>query len=247
MTRLAFVLNAAAGVLAIAACGKGGDTDVDPTLQFSDLTDVEISRMVSAASASEGFQAQGMVFQFDDPIEPDPCPLIDEDFAANRVTITGGCTTLDGTTVEGTATLTNPTGWGELDYNFGDDSTYEFAAFSLTFGEAPASTTQSWDGVFVVGPAFDDLDLDLTTDSFGVTVRSDLYMDCSQTECEHGNSGLELVGKGGALVSGKIGVAGQTATGSMTLEGKDTVRVTIANNCTSWQLEGTDRSFDPCQ
>ena len=237
-----------AWLIALAACGgKGGSTDVDPTLRFSDLSDTEISRMVAAASASEGFQAQSQLFQFDDPIEPDPCPLVEEDLAANRVTITGGCTTMDGTTIEGSAVLSNPTGWGELDYNFGDDSIYEFTAFSITSGTAPASFTQSWDGVFTVGPSFTDLDLDLTTDSFGVAVRSDIFMDCSRTECEHGNSGLELIGKGGALVSGKIGIAGQTATGGMTLDGADTVTVTIANNCTSWVLEGTDRAFDPCQ
>jgi len=223
----------------IAGCGAGGSTDVEPTLVFADRTDVEIARLVSAASASEGFQAQGQILSFDDPFGGDPCPAIVEDAANLTVTITGGCTTMDGIEVGGTATLINPTGWGDLDYNFGADSRYEFSQFSI--GNQAFST--SWDGVFVVGPQFTDLDMDLTTDQLGVAVRSDLYMDCNSTSCTHGNSGLELVGVGGALVSGKIAVSGQSATGAMTLRGVDTVKVTIANNCVAWQLEGTDRGM----
>ncbi len=223
----------------VAGCGAGGSTDVQPTLVFADRTDVEIARLVSAASASEGFQAQGQILSFDDPFGTDPCPTIVEDASNLTVTITGGCTTMDGTDIEGTATLENPAGWGDLGYNFNKDSRYEFSQFSI--GTQAFST--SWDGVFVVGPQFTDLDMDLTTDQLGVAVRSDLYMDCNSTSCEHGNSGLELVGVGGALVSGTIAVAGQSATGSMTLRGVDTVKVTIANNCVAWELEGTDRAM----
>ena len=44
-------------------------------------------------------------------------------------------------------------------------------------------------------------------------------MECGGSTCEHGASGLELIGKGGVLVSGTIGVGGQTANGSLTLRG----------------------------
>jgi hypothetical protein len=72
-------------------------------------------------------------------------------------------------------------------------------------------------------------------------------MECKGgVECEHGESGLELVGKGGVLVSGKITVSGQNVGGSMTLRGIDTVEVTITQGCTAWRLVGTDRAFD-CQ
>ena len=99
-------------LFAIAGCGKGGSTDVQPTLVFADRSDVEIARLVNAASASEGFQAEGEIFQFspDPTTTPDPCPAIAEDPTANQVTITGGCTTKDGTTIDGSAVITNPQG-----------------------------------------------------------------------------------------------------------------------------------------
>src|SRR5687768_17520524 len=102
-------------MFALAACGgDGGSTDVQPTLRFADRTDAEISRLVSAASATDGFQAQAQVSQFDDPFgDADPCPNVVEDAAANRVTITGGCATADGTAIEGSVELANPLGWGE--------------------------------------------------------------------------------------------------------------------------------------
>jgi hypothetical protein len=225
--------------------GVGGSTDVDPTLSFSDLTDLEISRLVSAATASEGFGAQAQLYQFDDPFEESDCPTVVEDLGANTVTITGGCTTADEMTIEGVAIIRNPQGWGELEYQFGEDSFHEFQGFALTFSTNIASR-MAWDGSMRTTLGLGELDLDLETDNFGVVVRSDLYMECSGNTCEHGSSGLELVGKGGVLVSGTIGVGGQTANGSLTLRGVDTVQVTIANNCVAWEVVGTDRSFD-CQ
>lgn len=231
-----------AWLLTVTACGGvGGSTDIEGTLRMEDLTDLEITRLVGAASAGEGFAAQGQVHQFDDPFAEDPCPTVVEDLAANTVTVTGGCTTLDETQVEGTAVITNPLGWGDnLEYDFTSSTTYELADFALVFG---AGTTRlAWDGFFTTAPQFAELDMDLTTDQLGVAVRSDLYLECDRTSCEHGASGLELVGVGGVRVSGTIGVAGQTATGSLTLSGQDTVRVSIANNCVSWELVGTDRA-----
>jgi hypothetical protein len=231
-----------AWLVALTACGGvGGSTDIEGTLRMSDLTDLEITRLVGAASASEGFAAQGQLHQFDDPFAEDPCPTVIEDLAANTVTITGGCTNLDDLTIEGTAVITNPLGWGDnLEYDFTAASTYEFDDFAQVFG-GTAGTRMAWDGVFTSGAQFSELDMDLTTDQLGVAVRSDLYLECDRTSCEHGESGLELVGVGGVRVSGTIGVAGQTATGSLTLSGVDTVRVTIANNCVEWELVGSDR------
>jgi hypothetical protein len=230
-----------ASLVLIGCGGAGGSTDVEATLLFADRSDVEIARLVAAASASEGFSAQGQLSQFDDPFEEDPCPTVVEDAANLTVTITGGCTTLDDITIEGSATIDNPLGWGDLDYDFNGASTYEFDGFRMIFAQGSFET--AWDGVFTTGASFGSLDLDLTTEQLGVGVRSDLFLDCDRTECEHGESGLELVGVGGALVSGTIGVAGQTAVGSLTLRGQDTVEVSIANNCVRWELVGTGRSM----
>lgn len=238
MTRPALV------ICLVTACGGGnGSTDVEPTLRFADRTDLEISRLVSAASGSEGFQAQGQISQFDDPFEPDPCPTVVEDLAANRVTISGGCTMTDGTAIEGSAELTNPLGWGDLDYDFNSSSILDFSDFAFV---TPGGRI-AYDGAFRIGPSYSELDMDLTVESFGVTVRSDVFMDCDRTTCSIGKSGLELIDAGGVLVSGRIAVAGQSTVGNLTLRGVDTVKVTIANGCVSWQLEGTDRGSSPCQ
>ena len=230
-------------LLALTACGGvGGSTDVEPTLVFADRSDLEISRLVAAASASEGFGAQAQLSQYDDPFAEDPCPTVVEDPGGLEVTITGGCTTLDDQLIEGSATIHNPLGWGDFDYDFTSSSIYELDGFSVTFSQT-AGLRQSWDGVFETAPSFSSLDLDLTVEQSGVEVRSDLYMECDRTECEHGESGLELIGFGGARVSGTIGVAGQTAVGSLTLRGADTVSVSIADGCIRWELEGTDRTF----
>lgn len=234
-------------LVVLGACGGsvGGSTDVEPTLVFADRSDAEISRLVSAATVSEGFGAQAMVSSFDDPSDGDPCPGIDEDLAANTVTITGGCTTLDDERIEGSATIINPLGWGELEYDFRDDSIYDFSGFTIVRNEA-AGIVQAWDGVFTTAPSFETLDLDLTSEVTGLSVRSDLFLACDQTSltCEHGESGLELLGVGGARVSGTIAVSGQSAESSLTLRGVDTVLVSISQSCIHWEIEGTSRFFD---
>ncbi len=226
----------------VACGGPGGSTDVEATLLFADRSDVEISRLVAAASASEGFGAQAQLSQYDDPFEEDPCPLVVEDAASLTVTITGGCTTLDGQQIEGSATIHNPLGWGELDYDFTSSSIYELDGFRVTFNET-ADLVQAWDGVFETAANFSELDLDLTVEQLGVAVRSDLFMECDRTSCEHGQSGLELVGVGGARVSGTISVAGQSAEASLRLRGVDTVAVSISQGCIRWEIEGTGRSL----
>lgn len=226
----------------LAACGGiGGSTDIEPTLRFADLDDGEIGRLVSAASGSEGFQAQGQLGAFEDPIDPDPCPAIAID--GNTVTITGGCTTIDEVGIEGSAKLTNPTNWGDLEYDFGDDSIYELSQFAYV----QQGTRRSYDGVFRIGSGYGELDMDVTVDSFGGVVRSDIYMECGGSSCTVGNSGVELVGFGGARVSGKIVASNGGASGSYTLDGVDTVKVTITESCVTWKLEGTDRGSPPCR
>src|SRR5688572_2941913 len=136
-----------AGLVVLAACGGGGgSTDIESTLVFADRTDTEISRLVSAATGSEGFQVQGMVGQFDDSFDtdPDPCPAIA--ISGQTVTITGGCTTRDGVGIEGVASVTNPLGWGDdvIEYDYGDDTVYELTGFAFV----QANTRRSYDGVF---------------------------------------------------------------------------------------------------
>ena len=230
-------------VVLLGACGgSGGSTDIESTLRFAERSDTEISRLVSAATGTEGFQAQAIIQQFDDPFEPDPtCPNIV--LSGDKVTITGGCTTADGTTIEGSASVTNPLDWGDAyEYDFDDDTVYELDNFTL----AESGFRQSFSGVFVLSGSFTERDMDITADFLGVAVRSDIFIECSRSSCSVSGSGVELVGVGGAKVSGSLKLSGQTVTGSFTLEGADTVKVTMENNCVSWKLEGTDRAFNPC-
>lgn len=236
------------GVLGACGGGGGGSTDIESTLRFADRTDAEISRLITAAQGNEGFSAQAQVGQFDNSFEtnPDPCPAVA--VGGKTVTITGDCTTRENIRIEGTASVTNPLGWGsgdtEIEYDYSDDTVYELDGLAFVYQNG---MRQSYDGVFRIGSQFTERDMDVTTDSFGVQVRSDIYIKCSATQtCSVSGSGVELVGVGGARVSGSISLQGQTVTASFTLKGVDTVKVTMQNNCVSWKLEGTDRGFDPC-
>lgn len=235
-------------VLWLAACGGGGggSTDIEGTLRFADRTDPEISRLVSAATGSEGFQAQGTLASFDNSFEqdPDPCPAIS--ISGNSVTVTGGCTTRDMVTIEGAGTITNPLGWGsgadEIEYDYGSDSVYDLDGLAIV----QAGQRRAYDGVFIVESGYTTMDMDLTTAVLGIGVRSDIHIECSRTSCSLSGSGVELIGVGGARVSGTVLVAGQSASATFTLKGEDTVKVKMQDNCVSWVLEGTDRKLDPC-
>jgi hypothetical protein len=222
------------------ACGGGG-TDIESTLRFEDLSDTEIARLVNAASGAEGFQAQGRAQFFEDPFEPDPCPTIEQD--GDRVTITGGCTTAGGEVISGSIEITNPLDWGDYEWNFGRDSLFVFDQFTTD----SSGFTTSVDGTFRLGSSYSKIEMDLVTESFGVAVRSDIFIDYGTSSASIKRSGVELIGVGGARVSGKVRVgSGGATTADIKLEGADTVRVTVENNCVSWRIEGTERSFSPC-
>jgi hypothetical protein len=221
----------------LAACGAGGSTDVDPTLVFAERSDTEISRIVGAAAGTDMFQAQSQVDQFGDTFEPDACPTIA--ISGNTATVTGGCTRADGTMIMGDAVVENPAGWDQLDWS-GGDSRYEL--HQLAFITEGASFT--YDGFIERRDTFATWDADLTVTSFGMTIRSDLYYHCknpSNPSCELSNSGIELVGTGGALVSGSVRISDQSQVSDFDLRGVDRMTVHVEGSCVGWQIEGTDR------
>src|SRR5262245_21578157 len=89
--------------LGLGACGDGEEshTDVEPTLEFATLSDAEIGRLISAAGGGDMFSAQAQVDQFGDTFMADPCPNIAVE--GSSATVTGGCTTLDGLEISGSA------------------------------------------------------------------------------------------------------------------------------------------------
>lgn len=217
-------------VLALAACG-GGSTDIEGTLVFADRSDAEIARLISAASGTDMFSAQSAIDRFSG--ESDPCPAIAA--SGDTVTLTGGCTTADGMAIEGTATVTNPTSFDQVEYSFGDDTVYELTGWSLT----QSSFTQAFDGNVRI-ESFTTWDADVTVTQLGVEVRSDLHYDCESSSCDLDGSGIEMIGVGGATVSGSVQV-NNSGTASFRLRGEDTLTAAISQGCVAWTIEGTDR------
>ncbi len=240
MPRFAVALVALPTLLA--ACSEPtGSTDIAPTLRFADRTDAEIVRLINAAGGTEMFQAEGTFGSYDDS-DPggDPCPaiaVVDE-----AATITGGCSTSDGVAIAGTLTIDNPLGFDQLDYDYRADTVYRAAGFSLTDG----GQTISFDGELRRADQFATWDADLVVTIGGVALRSDLFYHCTNPDnprCTLSGSGLELIGVGGARVSGQVAIdrAAGRQTASFTLRGVDVLHVATADGCVAWSIEGTDR------
>ncbi len=251
MSRIGFALLASSA----AACSGGGSTDIQGTLRFADRSDVEISRLINAASGSEGFQAQATAESYADPSEPgDPCPA--RSLTGNVGTIPGGCTTQDGVTLEGTIAIENPlnwclvfddsAGWCDTEYeaNWNEPTEYTFSGFSIT----QAGFTRSFDGRLTSASIDGYIDMDITSVQLDVAVRSDIYAERDGSrDVDINGSGIELVGVGGALVDGHIGISSTNQTsGSFTLDGADTLQVTMEGSCIRWHIEGTERMYSTC-
>lgn len=242
-TTRACALLGCSWLVALAACGSdGGSTDVQPTLRFADRTDAELVRLIDAAGGTDLFRATGMIDQFGDTFEVEPCPTIT--IAGSVATVTGGCARNDGTRLEGSGAVDNPIGWDQLDYRFQDDTLYTFTQFGLGDGQ----TTQTFDGWLRRTDGLATWDADLTASLLGVTVRSDLYIHCTnpqQPSCAFTNSGIELVGVGGARVSGTVATS-TTGGGQridLTLQGADRLTIHSTGTCLGWQIEGTTRGM----
>jgi hypothetical protein len=189
------------------------------------------------------FTAQAQIDQFGDTFEADPCPAVT--VAGDAVTVTGGCTNRDGVMIVGSAVVTNPLGWDQLEeYDYGSDTVYE--ARGLAF--VSPSFTQTFDGIIRRGDSYTTWDADLTVASFDLEVRSDLYYHCTDPDnpsCTLSGSGLELIGAGGARVSGEVNIDRSTnrQTSDFTLQGVDRLTVHAEGTCVAWSIEGTDRGM----
>ena len=219
-------------LLVVVGCGGGGggSTDVKPTLSFKDRTDVELSQLINAAGGTEMFLAEDEVNQFSS--STDPCPAMA--ISGNTITLTGGCTTADGTTIGGSAVVTNPVAWDQIDYNYQDATDYELSALTLT----TSAQTMMFDGRITITGNFTTYDADVTTDMLGTAIRSDIHYECDQGSqtCDLSGSGIELVGVGGALVSGSVKVAQTGQSASYTLKGTDTLKATVTTGCVAYTI-----------
>ena len=216
-------------LLVVVGCGGGGSTNVKPTLSFKDRTDPELAALINAAGGTAMFTAQSEADQFAG--STDPCPAVA--VSGDTITLTGGCTTMDAMTIAGTAVLTNPVAWDQVTYNYQNASDYEFTGFSLTSGAA----TMTFDGRVTISSNFTVYDADITSNLLGTNIRSDIHYECDQGSqtCDLSGSGIELVGVGGALVSGSVKV-GQAASASYTLKGTDTLKATVTQGCVAYTI-----------
>jgi hypothetical protein len=218
-------------LLVMVGCGGGGgSTDVKPTLSFKDRTDVELSQLVNAAGGTDMFLAENEVDQFSS--STDACPAVT--VSGNTITLTGGCTTTDGTTIAGSAVVTNPVAWDQIDYNYQDATDYELSALTLT----TSSQTMMFDGRITISGNFTVYDADVTTNMLGTAIRSDIHYECDQGSktCDLSGSGIELVGVGGALVSGSVKVAQTGQSASYTLQGTDTLKAMVTTGCVAYTI-----------
>ncbi len=223
-------------VVILVGCGGGSGTNVQPTLVFADRSDAEISRLISAAGGGDMFSAQAQIDQFSDSMRNDPCPAIAA--SGDTVMLTGGCTTKDGVAITGSATLINPTAWDPLVApQFGVDTVYQY---DLAF--AQSGFTQSFSGTMQISGSFTSWDAQLDSTLLGIGVTSDLTYECSQgaQACDLVNSGVELDGVGGALVSGTVHV-NNTGSAEFTLQGVDRLTAQLTQGCVAWQIDGTGR------
>jgi hypothetical protein len=222
-------------LVVVAACGGGGSTNVKPTLKFADRSDTEVAALINAAGGTAMFSAQAQIDQFAG--STDPCPAVA--VTGSTITLTGGCTTMDGVTIGGSATVTNPAAWDQVTYNYTNDTTYELSA--LTFMQS--SVTTSYDGRVTIADNFSTYDADLTSDNLGIDVRSDIHYECDRgsSTCDLSGSGIEMIGVGGALVGGSVTVAGGATSSSFTLHGVDTLTAHVTQGCVEWQISGSDR------
>src|SRR6185295_4939419 len=110
-------MRLACALVLLAACGSDHETNIKPTLKLADQDDATIARLISAAGGTDMFSTETQVDRFSS--STDPCPAVS--VAGNTVTLTGGCTTMDGITIDGTASVSNPTAWDQVQYNFQSD------------------------------------------------------------------------------------------------------------------------------
>ena len=231
-------------LLALAACGGGGgSTDIESTLVFADRSDAEIARLINATAGTDMFMAQAQLDQFGDTFDGDPCPAVT--VSGNVATVTGGCTRQDGVMITGSAVVTNPLGWDQIEeYDFNEETVYEARQLAIV----ESGFTQTFDGTLIRSDSLTTWDADITSTSFDLTIRSDLYYHCEDPdnpECTLSGSGIELVGVGGARVSGRVTIDRDTnsQTSDFTLQGADRVTVHAEGSCIAWSIEGTDRGM----
>jgi hypothetical protein len=230
------VLLASTPLLALTACGSDGGAR-DATFAGADAR-----HMTRAFMAATGLDTEiGVLLAQTYAATPETstgCPRIAH--AGSRTTITGGCTTASGTPFAGSITVDNPPSSTPGVHDPSKPTTIRFDGFS---------TTDSKDGLL----AFDgNVTLTDTNLAAELDVSYDHILTHSALELSHAgtlltaaeSSFVEVDQLGSAAVSGSWHLSSQkdTATGKVTLTGKDTVVFDLAtvddNACFAYTING---------
>ncbi len=211
-------------LLVLCACTGGHTTDIAPTLSFSDVGSDAIQRLIGAAQGQDIQAAVGRLYS-----QPgDPCPVATKQ--GTTTTFAGGCTTEQAVVVGGSAEVTTMA-------EEPDRGTWR--AWTLS----TSGDVERFDGraTWQVALALLGADADLTATITGIAVRSDIAFSCDPlpgcdnecvVRCTPTGSGVELVGAGGALVSGywdyEVMVGASLVDWNLTLQGVDTLVSTKA-------------------
>jgi len=223
---------------ALAACGSSSSTktktDIKPTLDLASASDGDIAHLISDAAGADILDAESYVDAFS--AGSDPCPAAT--VSGTTITFMGGCTTMAGLAITGSATVENPIEDSRVAFDPTAPTAYTFDQLALA-----ADVPVTYDGTLTYTNGMNDYTADLTATTGSETLRSNLFYTCgpSQGGCVLANSGIELVGSGGVLASGMV-------TGSQemfTLKGTDTLTVTVtegATPCTAWTISDSSRA-----
>jgi hypothetical protein len=229
----------AIGLVFLISCSSDG---IAPSVRFTTLEDGEVTRLVSAALGLDAAQA---VREFDTTAElVEGCPIVTH--SDNVTTLAGGCTTAEGFPVTGLARrIIEP-----------DAARYEFEAFVIPITK---TIRVSFDGAVELSrkyggraDEYGERTIDLLVEDPDHAVRSVLQFSCERDEgCRTDerivgitSSAVELIGRGGALVAGRVGPWDVHTT----IRGLETVEVFMAGfggDCVSWRIVDTERSDAP--
>lgn len=229
----------------LVACGDDGGGESPPRqFNFDEAAESDIAMFIAIASGTHIEDAHRDIRRYAQPSNPpDPCPA--QAVAGSVVTLTGGCTTQNGITIAGTATLTNPISWTGVEYDGNQNEIYAFTDYVET---TEIAGERRLDGQIVFGQNNNPADADLVTGIGEVDARTDLVIACGAAGCDFSGT-AEIVGVGMATVMG------QRPTGSvetmLNLRGADTLEVTLGfgagGPCAEWRVVETGRMSPSCQ
>jgi hypothetical protein len=226
----------------LAACG-GGSRAAEPTIRFSLLQDYQLDRIALAAIGAETRDSTLVIATLQDLVRDGlTCPAIHTDD--------------DGVTLEGPCSGYWAGGYYEVSglVRATHGAKFDFDNFRVG-GFIPADVSAgAYSGSFE--NRYNELSADFGSDREAAVIQTALSIGCELDDCTiegaldyrdiDGVDGVDS--SGGMIVTGSVHTHDGIRTdgdGSITLQGEQTLDVTITGGCVTWQIRfDTRRSFD---